>query len=231
MTTTDGQPFWHFSKPNRDTQSADYDGMSLEPIVCPNNPGHQRGGKRTTDLKIVLRQSNGEDFVWFDYTGECVIQDHVLQVFRDNNVTGFEVKPVKARFALTSAIPPQMWELVVTGWAGVAPPESGISLNKEKSCPVCGSLHYTSATDNSHLIKREQWDGSDVFMVWPLCRYIFIADRLRRLVEANHLTGCHFIAPKDLPISRYNSGYSPGRLSYYMPQNRAKELGEGLGIF
>ena len=53
--------------------------MDLEPIICPADPGHQRGGKRTTDLKIVLRESDIEDCIWFDYGGECVIQDRVLE--------------------------------------------------------------------------------------------------------------------------------------------------------
>jgi len=229
MKVADKTIFWHLDEPDRRSRCADWDdGMDLEQILCPVNPGHQRGGKRTTDLKIVLLGSHVEDFVW---TNECVIQDRVLQLFRENGVTGFEAKPVKARFARSSEAPSVLWELVVTGWAGVASPESGIMLDKEKSCPVCGCLHYTSSTDYSKLINLEQWDMSDIFMVWPLPRYIFITDRVRKLIESEGLTGCSFIAPKDLPHSRYGSGFSPGRLSYYMPESRASELGRPLGIY
>ena len=68
-------------------------------------------------------------------------------------------------------------------------------------------------------------------MVWPLPRYIFITNRLRRLLESSKLIGFCFVALKDLPYSRYDTGFSPGRLSYYMPEKRAKELGEPLGIY
>ena len=84
MANTDQIHFWHLEKPNCRTQQADWDdGMDLEQVVCPRSPGHQRGGKRTTDLKIVLRTTELHDFIWFDYGGECVIQDRVLQLLRD----------------------------------------------------------------------------------------------------------------------------------------------------
>jgi hypothetical protein len=230
MKNTKHNKFWHLYKTGRDRADWD-DGMDLEQILCPVNPGHRRGGERTTNLRIVLSGNtiaDVEDFIWLH---ECVIQDHVLQLFRENGVTGFEVKPVKARFEEGNNSPPILWEIVTTGWAGVAPPESGITLNKEDSCTACGMLTYTKAKDYSKLINPEQWDGSDIFIVWPLPRYIFITDRLRKLIQAHNLSGCIFIEPKDLPFSQFDSGFSPGRLSNYMPEKRANELGQPLGIY
>lgn len=232
MQLTDKPKFWHLDKIDRRSRRADWDdGMDLEAIICSANPGHQRGGKRTTDLRVVLPGKEVEDFVWIGYGGECIIQDRVRLLFHEEGITGFEVKPVKARFEHNNRTLPVLWELVVTGWAGVAPPESGITLDKENSCSVCGYLNYTSASDYSKLIRPDQWDGSDIFIVWPLPRFIFVTDRVRKLIEARKMTGCSFLAPKDIPYSRYDSGFSPGRLSYYMPEERARVLGEPLGIY
>ena len=232
MKTKYNTEFWSLREPCRRVRYADWDeGMDYEGIVCPANDGHQRAGKRTTDLRIVLPGGHVEDFVWFQYGGECLIQDKVLQIFQKNDVTGFEVKPVQARFEKGSVSPPVLWEPIITGWAGVASPESGIVLDKENSCPVCGHLHYTEVTDYSKLINPGQWDGSDIFMVWPLPRFVFVSGRLRQIIESANLIGCSCYEPKNLPIGRFHSGFSPGRLSYYMPEKRARELGEAIGIF
>ena len=65
-------------------------------------------------------------------------------------------------------------------------------------------------------------------MVWPLPRFIFITDRVRQLIEAHGLTGCRFVMPEELADM---DGFGPGRLSYWMPEKRARNLGEPLGIY
>lgn len=221
--------FWRLEKPEFARQQADWDdGMDLEQVICPRFPGHQRGGKRTTDLKVVLHTADLHDFIWFDYGGECVIQDRVLQIFRDNNVTGFEVKAVRARFDDSDMIPPIVWELVVTGWAGMAKPESGIRLDESASCSECGHLRYTGLEKANEIIDTDRWDGSDFFMVWPMPRHIFVSDRVINIIRDHQLTGTR---PTLICELTRTNGFSPGRLHYYMPEERAKALGIPLGIY
>lgn len=229
MTTTKQHQFWRLDGPESQTRLAEWDDEMdyLETIHCPVDPGHQRAGRRMPNLSVALPGSDADDFVW-TWKSECLIQDRVLRLFRERRVTGFEVKPVSARFVRSKKTPPVLWELVVTGWAGMASPESGVMLNKEKSCSVCGHLTYTGLTDNSKLIKPEQWDGSDMFLVWPLPKFVFITDRLCQLIETHSLTGCRFVKPNEF---NEMDGFSPGRLSYSMPETRARELGEPLGIY
>lgn len=204
------------------------EGVSFEPIRCPLHPGHQRPGTRSPELRIVLPTGPIRDFVWTGL-GECLMQDEVLQLFRQEGITGFDVKPVHARIkGKSGATPPKLWEVVVTGWGGVAPPSSGVRLNAAKSCSACGLLVYSTFDDPSELIEASQWDGSDVFMVWPLPRYAFVTSRVSDLIRYHGLTGVDLEPVSDLRAS--GETLTPGRLSRWMPEHRAREIGLPLGI-
>lgn len=220
---------WRIQPPSSQRKLAEWDDneMDLEPITCPTNATHQHGGKRLTDLSVVLQDGELADFVWTWY-GECLLQDRTLGLLRSNGFTGFEVKPVKARFKTSTECPPKLWELVLTGWAGIAKPESGIRLDESKSCPVCGHLHYTGLLNPRHLIDENKWDGSDIFMVWPMPKYIFITWQVRHTLGEHKLKGLRLTRVSELEPT---DGFSPGRLSFWMPEARARELGEPLKIF
>lgn len=240
--------FWHLDPPESLRGLAEWvdEEIEVETIYCTADPGDQRAGERLSNLSVLLTSKRITDFVWTWYS-ECLIQDRTLTLFREEGFTGFEVKPVKARMKVRAKHPdpcddnpglkaedaaemeiPTVWELVVTGWGGVAPPESGVRL--AESCPTCGHLVYTSFENPSLLIDEEQWDGSDFFIVWPLPRFIFVTDRVARFIRKHKLTGVRLQAPETL--RRGPSGeLSPGRLSHSMPEARARELGEPLGIY
>jgi hypothetical protein len=174
-----------------------------------------------------LPDGDVEDFVWTWYS-ECLVQDRTLELLRSSGLTGFELKPVKARFKKSTGRPPRLWEMVVTGWAGMAKPESGIHLDESKSCPACGHLRYTGLINARQLIDETEWDGSDFFMVWPIPRFIFVSEAVVRLFRERGLTGVEVV-----PVAKLESmdGFAPGRLSYYMPEPRARAIGEPLGIY
>ena len=201
--------------------------VETEKIICPVSDGHQRGGKRLTDLSVTLPGNNTEDFVW-TWGNECLLTDRVLELFESEGFTGFEFKPVKARYNGLKQTPPRLWELVVTGWAGIAPSESGIKIIESECCQSCGYLGYSGCLHSDKLIEESQWDGSDFFMVWPLPRFIFITDRVAEVIYREHITGAVIQSPMELDFS---SGFGPGRLSYWMPEARAREIGEPLGIY
>jgi len=74
-------------------------------------------------------------------------------------------------------------------------------------------------------------------MVWPLPRFIFVADRVREFMQKNDIRFTEFVLPADLqpktPTQKllFNKGYGAGRLSRWMPEARAHELGDPLGIY
>lgn len=221
--------FWHFSSPESTRRLAEWvhDEMDLEAITCALNPGHRRGGKRLTELSVDLPGTEVHDVVWTWYS-ECLVQEHVLALFKKHGFTGYEVRSAEARFRTASPeSSPRLWELLVTGWGGVAPPESGV--RPTQSCSSCGLLEYSCFTDPSRLIDESWWDGSDFFMVWPLPRFIFVTERVKKALEGVHARGFRFVAPVDLKCGA--AGLGPGRLSHWMPEARARELGEPLGIY
>src|SRR6266513_6331748 len=229
--------FWNLRAPDMDEEfRVDWEvgKVDLQQVACPINAKHRRGGRRTKNLRVVLGSIEVFDVMW-TWVNECLIQQHVLDAFEQQGFSGFQVKPVEARFKRPGADkPPRLWEFVVTGWAGFASPESGMRLDETRSCLHCGSLHYTRPTDYSRLIDETKWDGSDFFMVWPLPKYIFVTDRVREFAQTNGFRLVEFAHVADLQdpfLQQLKSGPSPGRLSYWMPEDRARELGEPLGIY
>jgi len=210
--------FWCLSGPASLAKLAKWaDEMDYETtIVCPLRDGHQRAGRRMPNLSIILPGRATEDFVW-TWQSECLLTDRTLDLLRSNGFAGFEVIPAKARFARADQPPPRLWELVVTGSAGVAPPESGIRFLEH--CSGCNHSDYSACTHPEHLVDPSQWDGSDFFTVWPLGRYIFVTERVAARVRAEPLTGCVLERPADLDFSAVRTGRIGVDLSLYpMPE-------------
>lgn len=175
------------------------DCVDLEGIVCPVNPGHQRAGKRLTDLTVILPSPQVGDFVW-TWPNECLITERVLGLFRQARLTGFEVKPVvveKVKRLGKKRLEdiPTLWELVVTGKGGDARPESGIRVIYR--CEACGMVRYSSYR-NGILVDEGQWDGSDFFTVNGYPKIILVTERVKDLIIAHRLTNCALIPAEKL---------------------------------
>lgn len=220
--------FWNLQSPESVRGLAEWDkSVELEQVVCRLNPGHMRGGRRLNNLSLLLPRSRPKDFVW-TWQSECLIQDYVLQVFRKKGFTGFDVNPVTARFKTGLGHPPRLWELVVTGWAGLAPPESGIRLTEY--CPGCRFAHYSGLMDADRLIDPARWDGADFFTVWPMASFILVTDRVAACIQSHAFSGAVLKDVRALSGIGLDSGLGGGRLSYWMPESRARELGKEFGI-
>lgn len=219
--------FWKLSSPRNERLWAERTegAVQLETITCPADPGHQRAGPRLGNLSVDLPIDFERDFIW-TWHSDCLVTKHAVEVFNENRLTGFETRPVTARFRQSLLDPPELFELCVTGWAGIAPLASGVRLIER--CEYCGLLVYSNFRDPSKLIDPALWDGSDVFMVWPLPRFVLLSDRAKRVIERSDLEGAIYVPVEQLPVSDRTLG--PGRLSYRMPKERAYELGGLYGI-
>jgi hypothetical protein len=198
---------------------------------CTLNPDHPNillGEEKP--LPIVLPSIDVPDVFW-TWGSSCVVTERVADLLRASSLTGFDFAPVRITRVKGRSIDysklPKLWELKITGWGGMASKESGILLI-EARCPECGYSDYGPLEEPEKLIDESAYDGSDFFMVWPLPKYIFVTGRVREFVKHNGLKGSTFI-----PFNKIDFGYdgfSPGRLSFYMSKERAKELGGPLGI-
>ncbi|MCC7047624.1 MAG: hypothetical protein IT562_13005 [Alphaproteobacteria bacterium] len=174
---------------------------------------------------MILNKSVG-DFLW-TWGSELVIGPRVRSFMAEHRFTGYELIDVHARFRKPSyGVPPPLWEIKVLGWGGMASLASGLALTD--SCTSCGLLEYR-VDDSSRLIDPDRWDGSDLFMVWPLPLFIFLSDHAAKSIRQAKFTGIRIEPAEELDLSD-DPTFTPGRLSDHMPAVRARELGARLGI-
>ena len=222
-------PFWWLTHPQVEQCKAEWvEGeVEFEQVTCASQPDHMRPGKRIGDLSVKLTSHEVPDVVWTWYS-ECLVQERVLNLLRQNSVTGYTTRQATVRFKHPAKKRvPFLWELVVTGWGGLAPPDSGVSLLEYDRC--CGRMVYSDATNPSVLRPTEQWDGSDIFMMWPYPRYILAVDRVAKLLMDNKVSG---ILPTSFSERRRSDlgTLMPGRLSNWFSADRVREIGRPLGI-
>src|SRR5262250_296623 len=85
-------------------------------IHCVRDPGHQRAGRRTTELRLDLLASRIPDFST-TMLSDVVITPRTLMAMRQSRLTGY--REVAARIVdrpgTPSAVVPHLWEFIVTG--------------------------------------------------------------------------------------------------------------------
>jgi hypothetical protein len=184
--------FWVLDKPDDaegNSREADWVQSELryESIRCPIDPsGHRRAGKRISKLSVTLPNLEPLDFVWACW--ECLVQERVVQLFREIGLKGFEVLPATARFSRSSRQAPKFWELVATGSAGLISPKSGYSILHR--CPACGAIDDdTKIDDPTKVVDESSWDGSDFFRVERISGWIFITDRVVQVLRESQFKG------------------------------------------
>lgn len=235
--------FWIMDAPGNEHLWAQWDeGMSWGPLEG-DPAGSIRtdyGGpaKRLTELRVMLKSRRMTDMVWTWYH-DCLIQDRVLELFHREGFTGFQARPTSVRMMTklddeslddrgrdqAGLQIPTFWELFVTGWGGVAPPESGMSL-----APPGSRRPWVGLPIWARIVDESQWDGSDFFMVWPFPALKIVTDRVVRCAKRERITGVKFI-----PLEKYDLGDvarnpKPAPLSEYLPDDRVAELMERYDI-
>lgn len=198
---------------------------------CTINPEHilVRLGEEKP-FSVILPKKISEDCIW-TWTNECLLNSRVVSLLRSSSLTGFNLLPARATRvkggSQNESELPSLWRLGTIGWGGVASPESGIRL-VEPRCPECGYSQYSDIENYEKVFDVSAWDGSDFFMIWPMPKLIFMTPRATAFFTTNRIRNVTFARLKPNQIRGY--GFSPGRLSFHMPAERAKQIGGPLGI-
>ncbi|ACV61102.1 hypothetical protein Dtox_0142 [Desulfofarcimen acetoxidans DSM 771] len=163
-------------------------------IKCPKYPGHQRGVRDiNVNLWIDIKKPKMGDFVSTVYS-DWLITDHVAEIFKANNLTGYRLQPVKV---CNKKLDFNLWELIITGSAGKAHPDSGIYVKEH--CEYCGSMIYSPIKKGIGIIVDEaRWDGSDFFTITEYYKYVFITEKVKKIIEENNLRGVRLVWPSEL---------------------------------
>jgi hypothetical protein len=193
--------------------------VDLEVVHCPLDDGHQRAGKRIGNLSVnVRRRLLDSHFVW-TWQSECLVENRVAQALANDHLTGFRTRP--ARVSAGGVVHEHKFsELAVTGWGGVANSASGVRL--VESCLGCGLLSYSGVQDWGRLFDGRAWDGSDLFMIWPLLRFIIATHRAATFIRRQRLTGV-VVSPL-VQMKGASEGLGPGRVSYWLDEGRLNQL-------
>ncbi|MHB9037732.1 MAG: hypothetical protein ACYC64_13820 [Armatimonadota bacterium] len=244
--------FWVLEAPRR--RAARWDKGNLwrksDYLDCPKSTGRESfltfGGpaNRIGELRAILQSRDTSDFVWT--IPDCLIQNHVLEVMRDEGLTGFEVRRARVRWDATLLSPeptceddrepngspetsgiPMFWELMVTGWGGLAAEGSGV-------WRVADSNIWEGFPEWSRILNWDQWDGSDFFIIWPFGFTRLVSDRAAKIIKKHNLTGVRLLTPED--YTRLHMRWKPGRITPmrlrdHFPDERARMIGEPLGIY
>ena len=175
-----------------DFSTLDYDtGNDWESITCPKDPRHQRAGKRITDL--FVKQVNKIEYdLSSTFLSDIIISDKLLDIFKKQNVKGYNIKPIKIRKS-KKILKNEYYELIVTGKGTLDLSKSGISL--VTNCKYCGLVQYSSF-HNGLIIKS--WDKSDIFITPEYPKYVLITERLKDILLNNNIRYIPFIESSKL---------------------------------
>ena len=220
------QEFWLVTIPENQPLLVRAADPTLELTPCPATHRHNGRVKRTGKLQVAANARALKDFTWTWMT-DLLISSKVLKVFEKHHVTGFDVSPViwQSPNAI-EARPPELYEVIVTGWAGLPSPEAKLVVTR--SCRACGDTNY-SIGEPSKILDPSAWDGSDLFMVWPFPRHPFASDRLASIIRQEKLSGVNLIPPSAIEIAP-GAAIHAGSLFAWLPEERAEELSRQLGV-
>src|SRR5439155_971851 len=196
--------------------------------TCPIDVFHS-GIRRVSDLALQVKHNKRDELIiWTWIPGrESIVHHKVLAEFERRGFTGYRLRPATVRFR-DGQVSNDYQELIVTGWAGIARPESGIRV--VKSCPGCLWKEYSGLTDAEELIDWNQWTGEDFFIVWPMPNQIMITERVADFLLSHHVKSFEFLDLESVDPLIRNSGFTVAQLSDGFPEDLAVKYGRPLGL-
>jgi hypothetical protein len=224
--------FFNFTYPHSERLMADFNKCfgKRESILCPISSTHDGGHRRSGELYLEVKHNRRDEQIIWAWGQGCAMHQQILDEFEKEGFSGFRLKPAKVCFR-DGVVSTEYQEFLVTGWAGIASPESGIRLLQ--SCPACQRKEYSPITNYENVIDWSQWTGEDFFIVWPLAGYRLVTERvaqwlLARKVKSFRLEKEFEVDKRDAIISKLN--IPAGRLSLYFPEDLAIKYGRPLGL-
>ncbi|HET9408154.1 MAG TPA: hypothetical protein VFO39_13020 [Candidatus Sulfotelmatobacter sp.] len=198
-----------------------------EILRCPITDEHLDGSRRVSELALQVKHNHTDESIIWAWVDGCVIHQRLLEEFAKREFSGYRLRPATVRFR-DGAISKDYRELVVTGWAGVARPESGIRI--VKSCRVCHWKNYSDLRDAEQLIDWSQWTGEDFFIVWPLPKFTLITEQVAHLLLELGVRSFALRGLQDLNPLGLKFGFTVARLSNFLPQDLAEKYGKPLDL-
>jgi hypothetical protein len=195
---------------------------------CLISTEHKLGRRRIGPLSLEVKHNRREEQIIWLWLGGLVVHEQLLDAFQEQGFTGYRANPATVRFR-DGVISTEYLEFIVTGWAGIASPESGIRL--VESCPGCPRKRYSPITNYEKVIDWSQWTEEDFFIVWPMAQDKLVTKRvaewlLARKVKSFRLEDGFALQKKLMSPLKLRGG----RLSDWFPEDLAIKYGRPLGL-
>jgi len=154
---------------------------------------------------------------------DLIIEEDILDSLKSAKFSGVKFQPVELFTTTETPIGRRAFETVVTGWGGMAAPESGVRVIEE--CRYCRRRVYSGFTDPTRLFSPEAWDGADFFIIWPMPRFTFVTKRVADIIDRSEYSGVRVRKLDKFPKS-IAGGYSPGHLADWFEGKKLAEIKE-----
>jgi hypothetical protein len=194
---------------------------------CQLNPDHSDINRRIGPLSIELQHNRRDEIIIWSWLESCVIHTKLLADFEQKGFKGYRILPASVRFK-DGSVSNDYHEFIVTGWAGMAKPESGIQLLEE--CPGCSWKRYSPITNYSEVIDWSQWTGEDFFIVWPMPTYRFVTDKVAKWLQEHKVKTFSLEKLQERHRLIAELDFTVTRLSNHLPADLASRYGDPLGI-
>ena len=111
-----------------------------EVSICPIAEfEHFDGHRLKSHLSVKVGHNRRSEHLIWPWVRGCLIHDELVAELEAIGATGYRLKPGSVRFR-DGRVSKEYRELVITGWAGVARPESW--LKPIQRCPNCHYVKY-----------------------------------------------------------------------------------------
>jgi hypothetical protein len=216
---SDMKIFWLEKCGNEEDRLLYTEETRFETEPCEQFPDHAKRQRRTRPLRVIAPIRPLANFQWTPFS-EAIADPTVRSAFMRAGLSGIDFRRVETYTTAGDHFGQELYELIVTGWGGVAPAESGVKVIEE--CPHCHRRVFSRYTSPKLLFNVDEWDGSDVFIIWPLPRFIFVVEEVKNLIEANGFSGVRARPLSELPQHPLIRTLTPGNIFDWLPDDRAR---------
>lgn len=185
------------------------------PVQCPLTPAHDRWRGKFGPVSLMTNEFGTTDFQWIrarpvathpraaapetDSIRSCLVSKGAQEAFVEAGLVGYDLQPVFAACDGSEVI--GLRRLVVTGWAGLAKPESGVQFLSSQSCRACGMAVYSWPVFPELMFNWEQMEYADFVRLWPIPEIIFMSRRAAGVIQAAGLSGAEALSVQSIALS------------------------------
>lgn len=202
--------------------------MRMDTKLCPRNAGfpsqHAMYQRWVRPIRVIGPVQRMTDFEWSVYR-DILLEEDIVKPLMSSGFSGIEFRPAELYTTTETPIGMGIFQLRVTGWGGIAPPQSGIRVMEE--CPQCGRKVFSGFTNPVRLFSVDAWDGSDFFIIWPMPKFVFVTKDVADWITRPEFSGVCVKPLADFP-KPIAGGYSPGHLHDWFDDKRVTEIMSSL---